>query len=73
MVAFSCHFYYGMCLLKCEDVARDIASAARYSKLAADQGNAEAQNNCGICLLEGRGFAKDVTAAARYFKLLADQ
>mmetsp|Transcript_15528 Transcript_15528/g.36019 ORF Transcript_15528/g.36019 Transcript_15528/m.36019 type:complete len:195 (+) Transcript_15528:638-1222(+) len=47
--------------------------AARYSRLAADQGFAEAQRNIGNCLLIGEGVAQDVGEAACYYRLAADQ
>ena len=47
--------------------------AARYFKLAADQGHAPAQFRYGLCLKEGEGVPRDLDEAARYFKLSADQ
>jgi hypothetical protein len=42
-------------------------------KVAADQGNAVAQNNYGRCLHKGECVRMDFRAAAHYFKLAADQ
>jgi hypothetical protein len=42
-------------------------------KLAADQGNAVAQDNYGNCLYRGEGVSIDFKGAAHYFKLTADQ
>jgi TPR repeat protein len=42
-------------------------------KLAADQGDAEAQFNYGLRLQNGEGVSKDLKGAADYFKLAADQ
>jgi len=48
--------------------------AARLYKLAADQGNADAQFNLGLFYEHGRGgLPKDDREAARLFKLAADQ
>jgi hypothetical protein len=41
--------------------------------MAADQGNADAQNNYGFCLRKGRGIGQDLEAGARYYKMAADQ
>jgi TPR repeat protein len=51
----------------------DLASAARYFKLAADQNHAEAQFEYAVCLSEGLGVSVDLCAAAKYYKLSADQ
>ena len=48
--------------------------AARLYKLAADQGNANAQNNLGTFYRDGRGgLEKDDREAARLYRLAADQ
>jgi hypothetical protein len=39
-----------MCLKKGEGVSKDLKRGAYYFKLAADQGDATAQNNYGMCL-----------------------
>jgi len=46
---------------------------ARICRLAADNGDANAQNNYGVMLLNGRGVKKNVYAAALYFRLSANQ
>jgi TPR repeat protein len=46
---------------------------AHFLKLAADQGDADAQNNYGFCLQNGKGVSIDMKEAAHYFKLAADQ
>jgi TPR repeat protein len=62
-----------MCLQKGEGVSKDFKAAAQYLKLAADQGNAAAQNNYGKCLSNGEGVGIDFQGAAHYFELAADQ
>jgi TPR repeat protein/MinD-like ATPase involved in chromosome partitioning or flagellar assembly len=53
---------------------RDDSEIARLYKLAADQGNANAQNNLGQFYALGRGgLQKDEREAARLYKLAADQ
>ena len=53
---------------------KDDREAARLYKLAADQGNAAAQNNLGVFYEQGRGgLPKDDREAARLYKLAADQ
>ena len=53
---------------------KDDREAARLYKLAADQGNAAAQNNLGVFYENGRGgLPKDDREAARLYKLAADQ
>ena len=56
-----------------ECVEKDVCKAARYFKMAADQGHADAQCDYGSCLVDGEGVEKDVCEAARYFKMAADQ
>ena len=47
--------------------------AAKYFKLAADQGDAESQFRYGMMIHSGDSVEKDLVEAARYFKLAADQ
>jgi TPR repeat protein len=42
-------------------------------KLAADQGNAGAQNNLGKMYVEGRGVPPSDLNAIKYFRMAADQ
>jgi len=55
------------------DVLKDEKEAARYYKLAADQGHVNAQYNLGISYENGQGVPKDEKEAAHYYKLAADQ
>ena len=53
---------------------KDECEAARLFKLAADQGNAQAQANLGTFYRDGRGgLPKDAREADRLFKLAADR
>jgi hypothetical protein len=53
---------------------KDEREAARLYELAADRGNASAQNNLGVFYQNGRGgLLKDDREAARLYKLAADQ
>ena len=55
-------------------MTKDDREAARLFKLAADQGNASAQNNLGVFYAKGRGgLTKDDREAARLYKLAANQ
>lgn len=49
------------------------AEAAKWYRLAADQGNAEAQYNLGAMYENGLGVAKDSTEAATWYRKAADQ
>lgn len=54
-------------------MAKNFSEAARYYKLAADQGHARSQCSLGVCYENGQGVNADFTEAARYYKLAADQ
>ena len=53
--------------------AGEYAEAARLYKLAADKGNAAAQNNLGVLYEKGQGVPQSYEEAARLYKLAADQ
>jgi hypothetical protein len=54
-------------------VAQDLAEAARYYRLAAEQGYDVAQCNLGGCLKNGNGVAQDSAKAVHYYRLAAEQ
>jgi TPR repeat protein len=54
-------------------VAQDHAEAARWYRLAVEQGHAAAQNNFGIMFAKGQGVAQDHAEAARLYRLAAAQ
>ena len=51
----------------------DDAEAARWYRLAADQGHADAQNNLGLKYASGEGVVEDDAEAVRWYRLAADQ
>src|SRR5436190_5608897 len=53
--------------------AKDDTEALRFFRLAADQGEAGAQNQLGILHASGRGTEKNEVEALRYFRLAAEQ
>ena len=53
------------------DVPRDPAEAARWYRLAADQGVVEAQYNLGLMYVSGRGVSQDAVAAHMWLSLAA--
>ena len=54
-------------------VAQDHAEAVRHFRLAADQGHALAQVNCGTMFEYGIGIAQDRAEAIRWFRFAAAQ
>ena len=56
-----------------QGVPQDYAEAARWYRLAADQGLAEAQYNLGLMYAEGEGVPRDDAEAVRWYRLAADQ
>ena len=53
--------------------AGDYKEAARLYRLAADQGDADAQFNLGLMYKNGEGVSRDAVEAARLYRLAADQ
>ncbi len=54
-------------------VPQDDTEAVKFYRLAADQGNANAQFNLGNCYLNGRGVSQYDAAAVKWYRLAADQ
>ncbi len=54
-------------------VPQDDVEAARWYRLAADQGHATAQFNLGVMYFKGEGVPQDVAEAVRWYRLAADQ
>jgi len=54
-------------------VERDDRQAAKWWKLAAEQGFADAQNNLGLIYAEGRGVTQSHIEAAKWYRLAAEQ
>jgi len=55
------------------NVAKDYSAAMRWFRLAADQGNAEAQNSIGLMYLKGQGVPQNYTEAMRWYRRAANQ
>jgi TPR repeat protein len=64
---------YGLCLEYGTGVSIDFASAAKYYRLSADQGNSAGQWHYGFCLEYGNGVSIDLASAIEYYRLSADQ
>ena len=56
-----------------EGVPQDFEEAARWSRKAAAQGDADAQNNLGVMYWVGEGVPMDIEEAARWFRKAANQ
>lgn len=56
-----------------EGVAQDLAEAARWLTLAAEQGYAPAQNNLAVCYSTGAGVPKDQAKAIEWIRKSAEQ
>jgi TPR repeat protein len=54
-------------------VAQDYVEAARLYRLAAEQGDADAQLKLGFMFTNGQGVAQDPAEAARWYRLAAEQ
>src|SRR5262249_26016362 len=54
-------------------VRRNDAEAARWFRLAADQGDAVAEYNLGLMYSEGQAVPQDYAEAAKWYRLAADQ
>jgi hypothetical protein len=56
-----------------QGVCRDDIMAAAWYRLAADQGDASAQNNLGIMYANGQGVPQDDEQAVHWYRLAAEQ
>ncbi len=54
-------------------VAQDLDEALKWFRLAADQGNADAQLQIGLMYEDSRGVAKDLNEAMKWYGLAAAQ
>ena len=59
------------CTTKGHGVPQDYAEARKWYRLAAAQGNAEAQFNLGIMYANGHGVPQDYVQAHKWFNLAA--
>ena len=56
-----------------QGVPQDYAEAVRWTRLAADQGHAEAQNNLGVMYGTGAGVPQDYVQAHMWHNLVASR
>ena len=56
-----------------EGIEQSFEKAVKWYKLAADQGNADAQYNLGLMYLNGKGVTQSIEKAAEWFQKAADQ
>ncbi|MEG2728313.1 MAG: tetratricopeptide repeat protein, partial [Mucinivorans sp.] len=56
-----------------QGVTQDYTEAAKWYRLAAEQGYAKAQYNLGLCYNKGHGVTQDYTEAVKWTKLAAKQ
>jgi hypothetical protein len=54
-------------------VPQDDAEAVKWTRLAADQGDANAQTSLGVMYYFGEGVPQDYAEAVKWFRLAADQ
>jgi TPR repeat protein len=54
-------------------VAQDHAEAVKWWRLAAEQGDADAQSMLGFCYNSGKGVAQDHEEAVKWWRLAAEQ
>ena len=52
---------------------KDYVTAAKLMRVAADQGNAQAQSNLGFMYGDGQGVTQDYKEAVKWYRLAADQ
>ena len=56
-----------------QGVPQDDKEALKWFRLAAEQGDAEAQNNLGVMYIEGQGVPQDNKEAVKWLRLSAEQ
>jgi hypothetical protein len=54
-------------------VPQNLGEAAKWYRLAADQGHVRAEFNLGVMYAEGQGVPQDYAEAVRWYRLAADQ
>ncbi|CAG8441772.1 25129_t:CDS:2 [Gigaspora rosea] len=63
----------GMCYKHGWGVPKDKTKAAHYYRMAADQGDPDAQNDIALCYYKGEGVKKDMKIAAKYYRMADKQ
>jgi TPR repeat protein len=58
---------------KGQGVPQDYKTAVKWYKLAAEQGDADAQYNLGVMYAEGKGVPQDYKTAVKWYRLAAEQ
>ena len=58
---------------KGQGVPQDYAEALKWYRLAAEQGNANAQDNLGVMYANGHGVPQDDAEAVKWYRLAADR
>ncbi len=66
-------FYLGVMYAKGQGVPQDYTAAAKWYRLAAEQGNADAQFNLGLICANGQGLPGGNVEAAQWFHRAAEQ
>ena len=56
-----------------QGVPQNYAEALKWYRLAADQGDASAQNNLGVMYAKGQGVPQNYAEALKWYRLAADQ
>ena len=64
---------WALCMPRRDGVPEDHAEAVRWYRMAAEQGNAKAQNSLGDMYYRGEGIPEDHAEAARWSRLAAEQ
>jgi len=54
-------------------VTKDVTEAVKWYRMAAEQGNATAQNNLGFCYANGQGATKDEPEAVKWYRKAVEQ
>jgi len=63
----------GFMYAKGQGVPQDDQEAVRWSRLAAERGDAVAQSNLGLMYAKGQGVPQDYTEAVKWYRLAAEQ
>ena len=63
----------GMLHYRGNTVPKSLSEAAKWFRIAADNGHAGAQSNLGIMAFLGQGMTKDYTKAAKWFRMAGEQ
>ena len=66
-------YYLGACYAEGVGVVRNMIEAAKWYRMAADQGEPLGQRSIGLCYAKGEGVAKDMIYAAKWYLRAAEQ